>query len=303
LVPSPGSLSGGAAILGLHLEGPFISDDRSGAHETSTLQDRIDGGIGGLEAVYGPLKKKDGQDENPVRIMTIAPELPGALDTIPQLIKEGIVVSQGHSMANISQAEEAVQKGATLITHLFNAMHPFHHRDPGIIGLLGATDLEGGKEALDAQHHRVHRPYYGIIADGVHSHPNSIRMAYSTHPHGLILVTDALAPMGLASGQYRLGEMDITKSEHDARVTGTDTLAGSVITLAQCVRNFRAFTGSTHSQALLGATLNPARVLGIEHERGNLVGGAVADLLFLDDDLQIKRVFIHGQETDVEDGA
>lgn len=206
-------------------------------------------------------------------------------------------------MANISQAEEAVEKGATLITHLFNAMHPFHHRDPGIIGLLGATELEEGMEAKNDQHHVVHRPFYGVIADGVHSHPNSIRMAYSTHPDGLVLVTDALAPMGLPSGQYRLGEMDITKSDHDARVTGTDILAGSVITLAQCVRNFRHFTGSTQAQALLGATLHPARALGIEHERGSLTSGAVADLLFLDDDLHVKRVFIHGQEIEAEDVA
>lgn len=116
-------------------------------------------------------------------------------------------------MANTSQAEKAVLQGATFITHLFNAMPQFHHRDPGIIGLLGSR--------LDLQ-----RPYYGLICDGIHVHPNSVKIAYDSHPEGVILVTDAMSAMGLSPGNYQLGNMDVTKEEDRVVIEGTDILAG-----------------------------------------------------------------------------
>jgi len=121
-------------------------------------------------------------------------------------------------MANISQAERAVMNGATFITHLFNAMPQFHHRDPGVIGLLGSR--------LD-----LPRPYYGLICDGIHVHPNSVKIAYDSHPEGVILVTDAMSAMGLAPGNYRLGNMNVTKEEDRVYIEKTDTLAGRYVSL------------------------------------------------------------------------
>lgn len=190
-------------------------------------------------------------------------------------------------MANISQAEQAVEKGATFITHLFNAMPQFHHRDPGVIGLLGAR--------LD-----LPRPYYGLICDGIHVHPNSVKIAYDSHPEGVILVTDAMSAMGLVPGNYQLGNMNVTKEEDRVYIEGTDTLAGSVITLDACIRNFIQFTHCSLIEALEAVTLHPAVLLGIDQTKGVIKPGADADLVLLSDDLFVKRVFVAGEEVDLD---
>ncbi|KAG0227951.1 hypothetical protein BGW42_002505 [Actinomortierella wolfii] len=220
LKPRPGSAATGATVLGAHVEGPFINEARIGAHELKVLQNSAKNGYTDFKNVYGlegatpedqaELTKKN---ENSVKIITCAPELEGIMDAIPDLVKAGIIVSVGHSMANTAQAEQAVKNGATFITHLFNAMPQFHHRDPGVIGLLGSRpDLP--------------RPYYGLICDGIHVHPNSVKIAYDSHPEGVILVTDAMSAMGLAPGNYQLGNMSVTKEEDRVYIEGTDTLAG-----------------------------------------------------------------------------
>ncbi|KAG0307003.1 putative N-acetylglucosamine-6-phosphate deacetylase, partial [Dissophora globulifera] len=227
------------------------------------------------------------ENQSSVKIITCAPELEGIMDSIPDLVKSGITVSVGHSMANTAQAEEAVQKGATFITHLFNAMPQFHHRDPGVIGLLGSrSDLP--------------RPYYGLICDGIHVHPNSVKIAYDSHPEGVILVTDAMSAMGLSPGNYQLGNMNVTKEEDRVYIEGTDTLAGSVITLDACIRNFIQFTSCTLIEALEAVTLHPAVLLGIQETKGVIKPGADADLVFLSDDLFVKRVFVAGEEVDLD---
>lgn len=152
----------GAEVLGVHVEGPFINILKYGAHKKEFLQHNCPDGIRTMEEVYGSLEN--------VSIITVAPELPGILQTIPELVKRKIIVSAGHSMASIDQAEKATEEGVTLITHLFNAMIPFHHRDPGLVGLLGSAQYS---------------PYYSIIVDGIHSHPTSVRLAYKAHPDGL----------------------------------------------------------------------------------------------------------------------
>ncbi|KAG0095840.1 hypothetical protein BGZ93_005394 [Podila epicladia] len=220
LKPRAGSAETGATILGAHVEGPFINKARIGAHELKVLQASAKNGYKDFKDVYGfegetpeAQKKLSDEDLHSVKIITCAPELEGIMDSIPDLVRAGITVSVGHSMANISQAEQAVTNGATFITHLFNAMPQFHHRDPGVIGLLGSR--------LD-----LPRPYYGLICDGIHVHPNSVKIAYDSHPEGVILVTDAMSAMGLAPGNYQLGNMSVTKDEDRVYIEGTDTLAG-----------------------------------------------------------------------------
>ncbi|KAF9947205.1 hypothetical protein BGZ70_002813, partial [Mortierella alpina] len=220
LKPRAGSAKTGATILGAHVEGPFINEARIGAHELKVLQASAKNGYSDFKDVYGlegatPEAQKVLSNEylNSVKIITCAPELEGIMEAIPDLVKAGITVSVGHSMANISQAEEAVMKGATFITHLFNAMPQFHHRDPGVIGLLGSRP-------------NLPRPYYGLICDGIHVHPNSVKIAYDSHPEGVILVTDAMCAMGLSPGKYQLGNMNVTKEEDRVYIKGTDTLAG-----------------------------------------------------------------------------
>ncbi|KAG0256253.1 hypothetical protein BG011_004650 [Mortierella polycephala] len=220
LKPRAGSAKTGATILGAHVEGPFINEARIGAHELKVLQPSASNGYKDFKNVYGlegdtpeAQRKLTDEDLSSVKIITCAPELEGVMDAIPDLVKAGITVSVGHSMANTLQAEKSVMMGATFITHLFNAMPQFHHRDPGVIGLLGSR--------LD-----LPRPYYGLICDGIHVHPNSVKIAYDSHPEGVILVTDAMSAMGLSPGNYQLGNMNVTKDEDRVYIKDTDTLAG-----------------------------------------------------------------------------
>lgn len=140
------------------------------------------------------------------------------------------------------------------------------------------------------------RPYYGIICDGIHIHPNSVKIAYDSHNSGAILVTDAMAAMGLPSGNYTLGDVPVRKDGNKVEVIKNGKLAGSVITIDECVKNFRTFTGCSIVEAIEAATLHPAELLGIENIKGTLHPGADADLVFLDDDLNIVRCFLAGEE-------
>ncbi|EEC04828.1 N-acetyl-glucosamine-6-phosphate deacetylase, putative [Ixodes scapularis] len=154
----------GAGILGLHLEGPFINKHKKGAHKAQLIQS-LDDGLEAVARMYGPLDN--------VAIVTVAPELDVDDTVIPSLVKRGITVSIGHSEANLVQGEKAIQRGASFITHLFNAMLPFHHRDPGLVGLLTSKKLPEEKHI-----------FYGIIADGIHTHPAALRIAYKTNARG-----------------------------------------------------------------------------------------------------------------------
>jgi N-acetylglucosamine-6-phosphate deacetylase len=194
-------------------------------------------------------------------------------------------------------------------------MVPFHHRDPGIIGVLGCNDLR-----------LLQRTYYSCIVDGIHTHPASVKMAYHSHPEGMVLVTDAMCAMGLQEGRYSLGQMSVViecvdahnasqiadangkefqssnkntifasqKGAKRAVLEGTNTLAGSIATLNDCVQNFYQFTSCSLVEAIEAATLHPAEVLGITHCKGTLNYGADADLILLDDSLNVKATWIHG---------
>lgn len=267
----------GAGVLGFHLEGPFISTEKKGAHPEPFLRTFGTGGIQDLMEVYGSLDN--------VAVVTLAPELSSSQSVVKELSQRGVTVSLGHSVANLSQAEEAVQHGASFITHLFNAMLPFHHRDPGIVGLLTSDQIPAGRTV-----------YYGMIADGIHTNPAALRIAHRAHPAGLVLVTDAITAMGLPPGRHTLGQQVIEIQGLHAYVAGTKTLCGSIATMDMCVRHFRQASGCSVEEALEAASLHPAQLLGLSHRKGNLDYGSDADLILLDDALNVRATFISGEE-------
>lgn len=273
----------GAEILGAHLEGPFLNPDMKGAHKAHLMRQISTKGAQEMEDFYGTLDH--------VSIVTLAPELAGEnMESIKQLVQRNIVVSIGHSAANEEIAEQAAKKGATFITHLFNAMLPFHHRDPGIVGLLTSYDIP--------------KPmFYGLIADGIHTHPTATRIAHRSHPRGLVLITDAIAALGLAPGLHKLGPMQVEIDHEKATLQGTNTLAGSIASMDVCIQRFKKMSGCTIVEALEGATLHPAQLLQLEHRKGILNYNSDADLVFVDDDLNVHATFIAGEPVWLKKGG
>ncbi len=256
--------AGEATILGIHLEGPFFNPSLARAHNSQYLQSCEKS----LEEIYGEL--------GGVKMVTLAPELPGAYDHISSLHRQQIIVSAGHSAATSHQILEAEKAGLGCFTHLFNAMPLFHHRDPGIIGaILCHSTLP-----------------FTLIADPHHLHPDAIAIAWKCGDSRLLLVSDAMA--GLGARQGRLGEQEITLDSGKATLKGTQTLAGSTQALDSAVRYLWKSTGCSQAAALEAATLRPARLLNLTH-KGNLEIDSDADLIILDDDLHVKRCFLRGQ--------
>lgn len=260
----------------MHLEGPFISREKRGAHPEAHLRSFEANAFHDVLATYGPLDN--------VRIVTLAPELNRSHEVIQALTARGICVSLGHSVADLRAAEEAVQSGATFITHLFNAMLPFHHRDPGIVGLLTSDKLPPGRHI-----------FYGMISDGTHTNPAALRIAHRAHPQGLVLVTDAVPALGLGNGRHTLGQQEVEVDGLTAYVAGTKTLSGSIAPMDVCVRHFLQATGCSVESALEAASLHPAQLLGLEKRKGTLDFGADADFVVLDDSLHIRATYISGE--------
>jgi N-acetylglucosamine-6-phosphate deacetylase len=218
----PGYFENGAESLGAHVEGPFLNPTKNGIHnkdvllQAETFED--------IERCYGVenLTSTDGRP-SAIRKITVAPERGQMLSLIPELRARGIVCSIGHTEATYEEASAAVDAGATMITHLFNAMRPLHHRNPGVFGVLGTT-------ATTAAAAGPSLPYFGIIADGIHLHPTTVNIAFNTHPDGFILVTDAMHLLGLPDGAYEWTNGDtvssITKVGPTLLLEGTDTIAG-----------------------------------------------------------------------------
>ncbi|XP_043584098.1 N-acetylglucosamine-6-phosphate deacetylase [Bombus pyrosoma] len=265
----------GATVLGVHLEGPFISPSKKGAHPENHIK-QFEKGFKSLSDMYGSLEN--------VCLITLAPELPNAQSVITELCKRNITVSLGHSVANLKEGEEAVKNGASFITHLFNAMLPFHHRDPGLVGLLTSDQVHPGKII-----------HYGIIADGIHTHPAALRIAHRTHPEGLVLVTDALSALGLEEGIHQLGQLKIEMRSGRAYIAETDILCGSTAEMSKCVRHFKEVTGCSIVESLEAATLHPARTLGIEKTKGVLNYEADADMVMLNKNLELLSTWIAGE--------
>ena len=265
---------GGANIIGVHLEGPFINPAKKGAHPVDLIQSS-ENGFSKVKQVYGSLEN--------VVMVTLAPELENIGSIIKQLVSLDIKVSIGHTLASLDISKKAVKNGATCITHLFNAMTPFNHREPGVIGLLTNDDVSK-------------QTFFGVIADGIHVHPSALKIAYKANPKGIILVTDGMTAVGLPDGNYHLGENQVCKKGIKVTVNGTDTLAGSAATLDFCVKQFRLYTGCELSKCLECATLHPAQCLGVDKFKGSLDFGYDADFVVLNDRLDVLKTYVSGKK-------
>lgn len=255
-----------AEPLGYHFEGPFLSPERKGAHAVQHLR------LPEVAAV------ESWTPEAGVALVTLAPELPGALDVLRTLVDRGIVVSLGHSTATAAEATAGVDAGARWATHLFNAMAPLHHRDPGLAG-VALTD-----ERLSV----------GVIADGLHMHPLMVDLAWRALDERLTLVTDAVAALGMPPGLIRLGDMEALADDEGVRLAN-GTLAGSNLSMDRAVANLMGFAGVDVTEAVAAATLAPARLLGIEDERGAVSAGGRADLVVLDEELDVVATLVGGE--------
>jgi N-acetylglucosamine-6-phosphate deacetylase len=207
-----------------------------------------------------------------IALITLAPELDGALPSIPALTNSfNTLISIGHSEASYELAKSAIAAGATMITHLFNAMAPLHHRNPGIFGLLGTSSSS------------VSKPYFGLIADGIHVHPTTIKIAWNAHPDGLILVTDAMRFAGMPDGTYEwTNGSRVVKQGGMLTLEENGRIAGSSIQLVECVSNFLNWTGASVPEAVKAVTETPARMLGVLGRKGSLREGSDADLVVLE---------------------
>jgi N-acetylglucosamine-6-phosphate deacetylase len=254
----------GATPLGLHLEGPLLSVARAGAHAGAAIDAATPQLLDELVA------------RGSVRLVTLAPERPGALALIRRLRDQGIAVSLGHTDATAAELSAGVDAGATMVTHLFNAMSPFNHHAPGAVGAALVDD----------------RVVAGLIADGIHADPLALRLALAAKGSaGLALVTDATAAAGLGPGRFHLGGVAIVSDGRAARLASEPaTLAGSALTLDQALRNFVAYTGAAIEDALTMATSVPAWLLGLG-DRGRLAPGARADLVLWSSALEVEATF------------
>jgi N-acetylglucosamine-6-phosphate deacetylase len=211
-----------------------------------------------------------------VRSVTLAPELPGALDLLRDVLDAGAVAAVGHTDATCDEAAAAVDAGATLTTHLFNGMRPVHHREPG--AALAALESAAACE---------------VINDGVHLHPAVVRLAARTAAR-LVLVTDAMDAAGVGDGDYVLGGQAVRVSGGQARLRGSGSLAGSTLTMDAALRRAVLDVGLSVEAAAAAASTNPATVLGIENRCGAVAAGLDADLVVLDDDFRVLRVMAQG---------
>ena len=253
-----------ARILGLHLEGPYLSPARKGAHNAIYMR-----------AGVNPVG--DGLINHSVRVMTLAPELENSLPAIQNLIARKVVVSIGHTAATYAQACAALDAGARWGTHLFNAMNPLHHREPGAVGALLADE----------------RATVGVIADGVHVHPSIFRwLIKAKGVERITLVTDAMAAAGLGPGDYRLGDRRVSVDETSARLED-GTLAGSILSMDQVVRNLVGWGACSLAEALTMASTTPANLLGLR-DLGRIEVGCAADFVVLDERLRVRQTIVNG---------
>lgn len=250
-------------LIGVHVEGPFLSPGRKGAHNRELLRhpdresvDRL------LDTAHGI-----------VRQITIAPELPGALDAVSRFVDAGVAVAVGHTDCDYDTAQEAFRRGASLVTHAFNAMAPIQGRLPGVLGAAVAAD-----------HVTIE-----VIADGIHVHPASIALLFAAAPGRVALVTDAMAAAAAPPGRYRLGTVDVDVADGRAVLAGTDTLAGSTLTPDQALRTVVNDCGIPLHDAIAALTTTPARAIG-EQDSAMLAAEEPALLVVLDNQLVVSEV-------------
>jgi N-acetylglucosamine-6-phosphate deacetylase len=256
-----------ASILGMHLEGPFISPIRLGAHPRLNLEPRGKA----LERVLA-------MDQ--LKLITLAPELPGALDAIARMAARGVAISIGHTNATLEEANAGIAAGARMFTHLYNAMRPLNHRDPGVIAAALAPSPA----------------YAALIPDGVHVHPEMIRLACRARGRaGIIAVTDKVVLAGAADGEVLNVGAGVASVRDGAVRLGDGTLAGSIITMLDGLRLLVGQAGVSIGDGAVMASSNPAALMGAA-DRGRIEVGARADLIVLTAALELKAVFVGGRE-------
>ncbi len=255
----------GATPLGLHLEGPFLAPARKGAHQLRYIEAASD-------ELFDSWLTQDS-----IRLVTLAPERRGGFHRIRRLVERGVVVSLGHTDATVDEFGAGVDAGATKATHLFNAMSPMHHREPGAM-IAAMTD---------------DRVTAGLIPDAVHAHPASVRLAIRAKgPERIAVVSDMMSAIGLGPGSYELGGQTVIVDGPTARLKD-GTLAGSLLTMDRAVRNLVNWGDVTPATALRMCTQTPADLLH-DGERGRLIAGARADLALWSSDLQVEQTFVGG---------
>jgi N-acetylglucosamine-6-phosphate deacetylase len=256
-----------ARLVGIHMEGPFLSTARKGAQAAAHIR-KCD------VALFRRLQKESG---GRIRFVDIAPEEPGALSFIDAL-KDEVVISLAHTMADYDTAMEAFARGATHVTHLYNAMPPLHHRNPGVVG--------AARDTVDC---RVE-----LICDGIHLHPSIVRATFAMFgAERIILVSDSMRATGLSDGQYTLGGQDVAVCGSRAALAD-GTIAGSVTDLMSCLQKAVREMGISLADAVTCATANPAKELGIYDFCGSITPGKAADLVLLDQELKVRAVYLGG---------
>jgi len=254
--------------LGIHLEGPFLSHKRRGVHPPEFL-------VAPTVAVFERLWQAA---RGHVRMLTIAPEVPEAIEVIAEAARRNVCVSIGHSDAEMPVAQDAVKAGARHATHTFNAMRPLDHREPGIIGEVLSNDQ------LSAD----------IIVDGIHVDPAVVKVFLRAKGRErAVLITDAISATGMPDGRYQLGPIEVDVK--DGKCTSNGSLAGSVLTMDRAVRNITRFSEWTLRDAVQAATLNPARAVGLAAHHGILAKGVSADFTVLNSAGEVLKTIVRGQ--------
>ncbi len=252
-------------ILGSHLEGPFLDKAHRGAHDPALLRSADRGSIDRLlDAASGTLVQ-----------VTLAPELPGGMDALRQLVDASVVVAVGHCAADYDVARSAFDAGASILTHAFNAMPGIHHRSPGPV----AAAMDSSGVTLE------------VINDGVHVHPAVVRLAFEGAPGRIALITDAMAAAGAADGQYMLGTLQVAVTDGVARLSDSGSIAGSTLTLDTALRLAVTSVGLPVETAVQALTQTPARAIGRDRDLGQLAAGFAADAVLLDADFAVRGVW------------
>jgi len=254
----------GSRILGINMEGPFLGEDKKGAHDSRYLHPIDKDLFEELNLLSGDL----------IRIVDIDPNLDHAIEFIEEYSKFKII-SLAHTSCSYDTAVKAIRAGATHITHLFNAMNPLHHREPGIIGAVSDYGV-----------------FAEIICDGIHIHPSVIRLIYKVAPDSLLLISDSMGAAGLSDGVYELGGQQVYVKDGKATLAD-NTIAGSTTNVYNAFRNAVNF-GIPIEKALLSATYIPAKAIRAEHEIGSIAPGLVADFIIMDKNLEIEKVYRDG---------
>ena len=262
--------SGGSHLVGINMEGPFISPAKKGAQAAENI----------MHCDYEYFSQLQKAANGLIKLVDIAPEEPGAMEFIDRA-KGEVVISLAHTASGYDTAREAIERGASHATHLYNAMPPLNHREPGVIGAVRDSE----------------KCHPELICDGVHIHPSVIRATFAMFgADRMILISDSMRATGMPDGQYTLGGLDVKVVGNHATLVSDGALAGSVTNLADCLRTVVKKMEIPLETAIACATINPAKSLGIEDTYGSIAPGKKANIVLLDENLELKMVIKDGQE-------